>query len=157
MTLRFRLTTLDQPVAKHLIDALNAELNEQYPEEGANHFRLDEDEVSGDRGVFLVGYIGDEPVACGAIRRLSDDEAEIKRMYVDRAARGSGLGRRTLEELEAHGRSLGVKRIVLETGERQVEAIALYERAGFVRIPCFGEYADSPLSVCLAKDLSREP
>jgi len=157
MRLRFCRATLDQPVARQLIEALNAELNEQYPEEGANHFRLDAEEVSGDRGVFLVGYLGDQPVACGAIRRLNDDEAEIKRMYVDPVARGSGHGRRTLEELETHGRAFGAKRIVLETGERQIEALALYERAGFVRIPRFGEYVDSPLSVCLAKILREGP
>ena len=156
-SLRFRRASPDQPVAKRLIQALNAELEETYPEEGANHFRLETDEVSGDRGVFLIGYLDDEPIACGAIRRLNEDEAEIKRMYVDPAARSSGIGRRTLEELEAHGRGFGVKRIVLETGERQVEALALYERAGFVQVPRFGEYADSPLSVCLSKDLRAEP
>ena len=151
--LRFRRVALDHPEAARLIGALNAELDASYPEEGANHFRLDPDEVSGDRGVFLVGYRGEEPIACGAIRRLNRDEAEIKRMYVAPVARGSGLGRRTLEALEQHARELGVKRIVLETGQRQVEALALYEAAGFVQIPRFGEYVDSPLSLCLAKDL----
>ena len=152
-SLQFRRGSLDQPAVVRLIEALDAELTERYPEEGANHFRLDADEVSDDRGVFLVGYLGEEPIACGAIRRLNKEDAEIKRMYVDPGARGSGVGRRLLAALESHGRGLGVKRIVLETGERQVEALALYEGAGFVRIPRFGEYADSPLSVCLAKDL----
>ena len=153
MTLRFQRATLDQPVARQLVEALNAELSEQYPEEGANHFRLDADEVSGDRGVFLVGYLGEQPVACGAIRRLSEEDAEIKRMYVDPDTRGKGVGRRLLDELVSHGVGFGVKRIVLETGTRQTEALALYERAGFKRIPCFGEYANSPLSLCMAKQL----
>ena len=152
-SLRFRRGSPDQPAAKRLIRALDAELEERYPEEGANHFRLDTDEVSGDRGVFLVAYLGDEPIACGAIRRLNEDDAEIKRMYVDPGTRGSGVGRRMLAELVSLGRGFGVKRIVLETGKRQVEALALYERAGFELIPRFGEYADSPLSLCLAKDL----
>jgi GNAT superfamily N-acetyltransferase len=50
-------------------------------------------------------------------------------------------------------RELGVARIVLETGERQPEAIALYEHCGFVKIPRFGEYTDSPLSICMEKTL----
>jgi GNAT superfamily N-acetyltransferase len=152
-SLRFRRASPDQPVAKRLIRALNAELEELYPEEGANHFRLEADEVSGNRGVFLVAYLGEEPIACGAIRRLSEEDAEIKRMYVVPATRGSGVGRRMLDELVSHGREFGAKRIVLETGKRQIEALALYKRAGFAPIPRFGEYEHSPLSLCLAKDL----
>jgi ribosomal protein S18 acetylase RimI-like enzyme len=46
-----------------------------------------------------------------------------------------------------------MRRLLLETGERQVEAVRLYQRAGFTRVPCFGEYADAPLSLCMGKDL----
>ena len=63
------------------------------------------------------------------------------------------MGRRILRALESEARLLGARRIVLETGERQVAAVALYEREGFTRIPLFGEYLDSPLSLCMAKDL----
>ncbi len=153
MALRFRRTSLDQPVAQRLIQALNAELEERYPEEGANHFRLDADEVSGDRGVFLVAYRDDDPVGCGAVRRLEGRDAEIKRMYVARSTRGSGIGRRLLDELVECARELGAQRIVLETGTRQVEALGLYKSAGFESIPRFGEYANSPFSLCLAKEL----
>jgi ribosomal protein S18 acetylase RimI-like enzyme len=152
-SLQFRRSSPDEPIAKRLILALNAELEERYPEDGANHFRLETDEVSGDRGVFLVAYLGEEPIACGAIRRLGEEDAEIKRMYVDPGTRGSGVGRRMLDELVSHGREFGAKRIVLETGKRQIEALALYKRAGFEPIPRFGEYANSPFSLCLAKDL----
>jgi putative acetyltransferase len=58
-----------------------------------------------------------------------------------------------LEALEAEARALGIARLVLETGTRQGEALALYRRTGFSRIPPFGEYVGSPLSVCMAKDL----
>ncbi len=150
---RFRRVPLDQPDAQRLIRALNAELEERYPEDGANHFRLEPDEVSGDRGAFLVGYRGNVPIACGAIRRLDAGAAEIKRMYVEPSARGSGIGRETLAALVSRARQLGVKRVLLETGERQFEALKLYESAGFVRIPRFGEYEGSPLSVCLAMEL----
>jgi GNAT superfamily N-acetyltransferase len=67
--------------------------------------------------------------------------------------RGRGIGRHVLGALELEGRRLGVRRLVLETGERQAEALALYTGAGFARIPPFGEYVDSPLSVCMEKRL----
>ena len=63
------------------------------------------------------------------------------------------MGRVILAALEAEARQLGIARLLLETGERQPEAVTLYTRAGFVRIPPFGEYLTSPLSVCMAKDL----
>ena len=58
-----------------------------------------------------------------------------------------------VDALEAEARSLGAKRLVLETGVRQPEATGLYERAGFDRIEPFGEYVGSAFSVCMAKDL----
>lgn len=142
-----------------LIDALNAELSGGYPEPGATHFRLDPEEVTGGRGAFLVVYRKGTPVGCGALRLLLAGTAEIKRMYVLPALRGSGLGRRLLAALEAEARALGVRRLVLETGVRQVAALALYRATGFRSIPLFGEYRLSPeTSVCLGKDLAdHEP
>lgn len=153
--IEIRQENLASPVAEALIRALNAELSRIYPEEGATHFRLDPDEVAEGRGAFLVAYAEGSPVACGAIRRLDADTAEIKRMYVAPGTRGRGIGRAILAALEAEGRRLDVGRIVLETGVRQTEALALYARAGFERIPPFGEYIHSPLtSVCMAKNLA---
>ena len=80
-----------------------------------------------------------------------DRTAEIKRMYVDPAVRGRKVGLALLDALEARAGALGVTRFVLETGDRQHEAIGLYERAGYARIPPFGDYVDSPLSVCMGK------
>jgi GNAT superfamily N-acetyltransferase len=74
-------------------------------------------------------------------------------MYVILEERGSGVGRALLTALEAEARALGFARLVLETGTRQIAALALYRRAGFADITPFGEYLGSPLSVCLAKDL----
>ena len=122
-----------------------------YPEEGANHFRLEAKEVEEGSGAFLVVYDRGNPVGCGAIRRLDRHTAEIKRMYVDPAARRRGIGRIILEALEAEARKLAASRIVLETGERQRAALGLYESRGFTRIPPFGEYENSPLSICMEK------
>lgn len=144
---------LGDDVVIRLIGALDAELSAQYPEEGATHFRLDAAEVAAGRGAFLVATRAGEPVGCGAVRRIDGDTAELKRMFVVPAARGQGVGRALLEALEAEARRLEVAWVVLETGERQGAALALYEGAGFVRIPRYGEYATSPLSVCLGKKL----
>lgn len=151
--IELRAEPLLSPLAQALIGELNAELSARYPEEGANHFRLDAEDVADGQGAFLVAYLGGEPVACGAVRRNADGAAEIKRMYTRPAARGRGVATALLLALEGKAGDLGVARIVLETGERQPEALALYRRAGFVEIPCFGEYIDSPLSLCMGKDL----
>jgi len=145
------------PVARALIGALNAELSSRYPEDGATHFRLDPDEVAPGRGAFLIATRAGKPLGCGAVRCLETETGEIKRMYVSPEARSHGVGRAVLAALETEARALGVARLVLETGVRQPEAIALYERAGFSRIPAFGEYVHSPLSVCMAKDLGPRP
>ena len=151
--IRIKREDVTSPTAADLITALNAELKKQYPEEGATHFRLDPEEIVEGRGGFFIAYADAKPVGCGAIRKLNADTAEIKRMFVVPEARGKGLSKQILSALEQEGRRLGVRRIVLETGDRQIEAVALYERAGFTRIPLFGEYLNSPLSVCMAKDI----
>lgn len=148
-----RREPLESPVADRLIGALNAELEGRYPEPGVNHFRLDADEVTEGSGGFFVAYRGDTPVGCGAVRRLEDGSAEIKRMYVVPDERGGGVGKAILAVLEGEARRLGSVRLVLETGTRQLEAIGLYRRAGFVEIPPFGEYDGSALNQCFGKDL----
>ena len=145
-----------------LIGALNAELAATYPEPGANHFRLDADEVAPGRGAFLVARSGGVPAGCGAVRRLEAGDAEVKRMFVVPAHRGRGIGRAVLEALEREARALGVRRLVLETGTRQQAALALYRSAGYDPIPPFGDYTteaeraylESGLSVFLGKPLS---
>jgi putative acetyltransferase len=141
------------PDALVLIELLNAELMARYPEPGANHFRLDADDVAPGRGAFFLARLDDRAVACGAIRLLDPQTAEIKRMFALPQARGKGFGRAILAALEAEARVLGAGRLVLETGSRQLEALALYRAAGFVEIPLFGEYLASPLSVCRGKEL----
>ncbi|MCC7474218.1 MAG: GNAT family N-acetyltransferase [Pirellulales bacterium] len=154
--IEIRREELTSPLAQSLILALNAELEERYPEEGANFFRLDPEEVAVGRGAFLVVFRGHDAIGCGAVRRIEPGVAELKRMYVSPTVRGQGVGRLLLESLEAEARQLGVRRLLLETGPRQHEAMGLYERAGFVHIPTYGEYCHTPhphLSVCMAKDL----
>lgn len=134
--------------------ALNAELMAMFPEPGANHFSLSEAQVKLGDGAFVVAYVDETAVGCGAIRRLDEATAELKRMYVDPSVRGRGIGRALVDALEREARRLGVTRIVLETGTRLTPAIRLYESMGYARIPLFGEYLRSPdTSLCFGKPL----
>ncbi|OLT46235.1 GNAT family N-acetyltransferase [Saccharomonospora sp. CUA-673] len=121
---------------------------------------VDPAEFAAPHGIFLVGYRGDEPIACGGWRRHDEDEgplragdAEIKRMFVVEAHRGNGHARAMLAALERTAADADCRRIVLETGTRQPEAIALYRSAGYREIDKFGVYAQDVLSVCMAKEL----
>lgn len=92
-------------------------------------------------------------LGCGAVVLCPDGWAELKRMYVDPAARRRGVGTAILDALERLARAEGVTVIRLETGTRQGEAIALYRRFGYrVRGP-FGDYREDPLSVFMERRL----
>ncbi|MDN4159877.1 GNAT family N-acetyltransferase [Nocardioides abyssi] len=110
-------------------------------------------------GSFFVGYVDGTPVATGAWRRSgvaacgTTATAEVKRMYVVPAAQRRGHARRMLAHLEATAAAAGYEALVLETGLRQPEAMALYESAGYELVPGFGYYKDAPLSRCYAKPL----
>jgi GNAT superfamily N-acetyltransferase len=150
-----RRSALASADAIRLIGALNAELTAAFPEPGATHFTLNPDQVEPDSGSFLIAYLDDVPVGCGAVRRLDEATAELKRMYVLPSVRGRGIGRALVEALEREARLLGVTRIVLETGTRLAPAIRLYETMGYFPIPLFGEYLASPeTSLCFGKSIA---
>ncbi|HET6816359.1 MAG TPA: GNAT family N-acetyltransferase [Mycobacteriales bacterium] len=106
-------------------------------------------------GCFVVGYLDVEPVAMGGFRSLEEGVVEIKRMFVVPAHRGRGFSRLVLGRLEGLAEAMGAHRVVLETGMKQPEAMALYASAGYDRIEGFGHYRDSPLSASYGKSLSR--
>jgi GNAT superfamily N-acetyltransferase len=95
-----RRSALASPDAARLIAALNAELTTTFPEPGATHFSLSDAQVVAGDGAFLVAYLDDLAVGCGAVRRLDETTAEIKRMYVDPSVRSRGIGRTLVEALE---------------------------------------------------------
>lgn len=82
-------------------------------------------------GLFLVGYLDGEPVACGGWRRRDARSVEIKRMYVAESVRRAGLARIMLAELERHAAAAGVEQVVLNTGYRQSDAMRFYEANGY--------------------------
>jgi GNAT superfamily N-acetyltransferase len=141
----------DSPSAVQLINAVQQEYVVRYG--GPDDTPVDPAEFAPPQGLFIVGYVDGEPVASGGLRRHEEGEVEIKRMYVVPSARGQGLARLMLAELEDRARALGAKRMVLETGELQPEAIRLYESSGYTPIEGFGHYRCAPLSRSFAKDL----
>ena len=107
-----------------------------------------------DISVFFVAYTDDgEAIGSGALRKLDDQHAEIKRMFVEPAHRGSGAASAILRRLEEFARERHWHRLVLETGHRQPDAVRFYEREGFHPIPKFGYYVDSQHSLCFEKVL----
>jgi GNAT superfamily N-acetyltransferase len=94
-------------------------------------------ELSPPGGTFIVGYLHDQPVCCGGIKRLNGITCEIKKMYVVPDLRGRGLARELLHELERRARGLGYTFARLDTGPKQVGARGLYESEGYQEVPDF--------------------
>ena len=94
------------------------------------------------------------PAACGGVKLFGAEYGEVKRMYVRPQFRGRGFAKAVLDHLAAYTQAHGVPLLRLETGIHQREAIGLYERAGFHRIPPFGDYTEDPLSVFFEKRIT---
>ena len=107
------------------------------------------------RGAYFVAYAGMQAVGMGAHRPLDQETSEVRRMYVLSSARRAGLARAILDQIEAHARAQGFRRLVLETGNRQLPAMKLYEASGYQRVPPFGAYKDDPTSVCYEKSIAH--
>ena len=101
----------------------------------------------------VVAYLDDVPIGCGAIKLFDDATMEVKRMYVTPQSRGKGVAVSVLAELELWTKELGYKRCVLETGINQPEALMLYQKNGYKRIPNYGQYAKVENSFCFEKIL----
>jgi GNAT superfamily N-acetyltransferase len=101
----------------------------------------------------IVAYEDEKPMGCGAIKELGPDAMEVKRMYTVPGSRGKGIAGRVLTGLELWAAELSFERCRLETGKRQPEAIALYQKYGYRVIPNYGQYAGIDNSVCFEKKI----
>ena len=101
----------------------------------------------------VVIFDNDEAVACGAIKEVDSISMEVKRMFTLPEKRGKGLASTILKELETWSKELGYEKTVLETGKRQTEAVALYNKCGYKIIPNYGPYGGVDNSVCFEKEL----
>lgn len=144
----------DDPVVQQLTREVQAEYGRRYGGDG-DASPMDPERFVPPHGSFLLATIDGAPVGMGGWRwgGPAAGDAEIKRMYVREARRRTGFARIILAELERTAKESGVRRLVLETGNAQPEAIAMYRGAGFVDVPAFGHYACSANAVHLGKDL----
>lgn len=101
----------------------------------------------------IVAYDGELAVGCGAIRAYDENCMEVKRMWVEPSHRGKGIASLMLKELEAWTKELGFPKCILETGNKQLEAIALYNKTNYTRIENYGPYKGVANSICYEKKL----
>jgi putative acetyltransferase len=141
----------DTPDATALVAELDAYLIPQYPLE--SHHGLPVEQLIEAKVAFFVLRSDGAPAGCGGVQCFGDEYAELKRLYVRPLFRGNGLGGILLRHLEGYSRTQGIGIIRLETGILQREAISLYEKSGYRRIPPFGAYLEDPLSIFYEKRL----
>lgn len=148
--MKLQRTDSDNPDFIALVRQLDADLAER---DGAEHaFYAQFNKIDKIRHA-LVAYIDGRPVGCGAMKAFSPDTMEIKRMYTLPESRGKGIAARILDELESWAGELSYKKCVLETGKRQPEAIALYQKKGYQSIPNYGQYVGVENSLYFEKSI----
>lgn len=151
-TLRIEPLAYDHPAAAGLIADVQRYYVELYG--GQDESPVDAEEFAPPRGLFLVGRLGEGPVVCGGWRLVTPELAEIKRMYVAPTHRRRGLSRVLLAALEDSARAAGARRLCLQTGILQVEAVELYRSSGWEPIEKFGIYAAEPSCLCFGRALA---
>lgn len=139
-----------------LLDALTEELaGGGYTEDETFGYSADQLERS---GVHLVGArVGGELVGVAGVELDAAGAGELKRFYVVPAHRGTGVADALIGALADHATSHGARVLRLETGDRQLAAVAFYRRHGFAQVPRFGPYVDSATSVCMERWLTAPP
>lgn len=140
-----------QDDVRTLIGELNATLLALTPAEFCSHMTVEQ--MAADDTTVLIARDGGLAVGCGALRRHADHIGEVKRMYTRPSHRGLGIGTCILAEVERLARAAGLRRLVLETGDRHFAAWHVYERAGFSRCGPVLDYRDIPSSVFYTKQL----
>lgn len=134
-----------------LVKLLDAELAELDGDEHVFYAQLNKtDKIK----TVIVAYEDDKPISCGAIREYSPTITEVKRMYTVPEYRSKGIATKVLIELEKWAAELSYQKCILETGWRQPDAIRLYEKNCYKRIPNYGKYAGIENSVCFEKEIA---
>lgn len=151
MFIKLTRTTTEDPGFQHLIRQLDEDLWRRYGDVQAEYAPHN---VMPLLETVVLAYAEDKPVACGCFKPFDATTVEVKRMFVEPAHRGRGISRQVLRELERWARELGYQRMVLETGDKQEEAIGLYESTGYTQTEKFGPYRDLPASICYEKKLT---
>lgn len=131
----------DNPDARWCLGQYFAELRERFDGgfDAGKSIPADADELRPPRGAFLVARLDGRPVGCGAVKAIEPGIGSIKRMWVSRDVRGTGIGRRLLTAIENQAARLGMTTVRLETNKNLNEAQALYRRNGYAEVPAFND------------------
>ena len=153
MNLQVRAHAYAEPIVAELVEEVQAEYVARYGDR--DNSPVDPSDFVAPTGYFLIGWYDEDAAGSVALRAMADRPGvvELKRLYVRDRYRRRGLGRELLRHAERQARAAGYGRVVLETGIRQPEALALYPAEGYLPAPAFGHYADAPESVYFGKDL----
>jgi GNAT superfamily N-acetyltransferase len=150
-SVRLRAVAYDDAVAQYLVERVQEEYVVRYG--GRDGAAVEPADFLPPRGTFLVAEVDGVPAACGAWRMHDDGVVEIKRVYVEPAFRRRGLAQLIMSALEESAARAGHRAVLLNTGLRQPEALALYARLGYRDVPGYGIYARSPDARFLGKEL----
>ncbi|SEO31177.1 Acetyltransferase (GNAT) family protein [Mucilaginibacter gossypiicola] len=143
-------TNSDNPDFRLLITELDADLRLR---NGEMMDFYDHHNIIEKNNTVVLAYIDDKPAGCGCFKPFDAESIEVKRMFVRPDARGNGISKTVLAELETWAREQGFKFAVLESASKQVEAHSLYLKSGYERILNYGQYEGLPYSFCFKKPL----
>ncbi|OIN59395.1 GNAT family N-acetyltransferase [Arsenicibacter rosenii] len=145
-------TTAADPAFIALIAGLDADLRIRYQPYQAKYDGFNKVDTS---ARVVIAYLDKQPVGCACFRPMTEREAvEIKRMFVKPEARGNGLAMTMLKALEEWAAEEQFTVARLETGNKQPEAVGLYQKAGYIRTANYPPYVGFETSICMEKPLS---
>lgn len=147
-----RVIPKDSVDALKLIEELDRELLQRYPSSSIH--TLDLDKITNESGLFFVGYISEVAVACCSLCEIGPNIGEIKRVFVKPQYRRKGISEYMMKYLEEQAVRSGFKFLRVETGVKQPEAIAMYQKLSYYDIEKYGEYINDPNSICMEKRLT---
>ena len=100
-----------------------------------------------------LAFCGEQAVGCAGLKRYSDTDAEVKRLWVEPAYRGRGIASALMDRIEDRARQLGFRRVILQTRLLMTDAVALYTKRGYALIPNYPPYDQLAGAVCFTKAL----
>lgn len=153
MSVTIAIEPPNQPDVLSLIEASDVYMNALYPPEG--NFAVDINALCRPEITFVVARLHGKAAGCGAIKWYEDGTAELKRIFVADDARGNGIGRRIMDQLQELADGKRVERLYLETGPLNVEAVGMYRAFGFEECGPFADYPENPYSLFMTKRLAN--
>ncbi len=148
--IKLQRTNSDNEDFRLLIAELDKELWSRYEDRQAIY---DKHNIIENNKNVLLAYKDEIAVGCGCFKKFDDQTVEVKRMYVKPKYRGQKIATSILDALEKWAMELNIFSTVLETGNKQQEAILLYGKSGYIVVEKYGPYKDLPESICMQKKL----